>query len=83
MRGNDAEAATVKEDIPHDHLFMVTGLSSNNLEKLAEGMWISSYFEGMYIFVYTYLNQKQFTVIYNVINEQIFLSFACSPVTEL
>lgn len=39
MKGNDAEAATVKEKIPHDHLFIVTGLSSSNLEKLAQGTW--------------------------------------------
>lgn len=35
---SDAEANVVKEEIPHDHLFKVTGLSSNNLEKLAQGM---------------------------------------------
>ncbi|KAL4711603.1 hypothetical protein ACJJTC_003620 [Scirpophaga incertulas] len=29
----DAEAPVIKEEIPHDHLFRVTGLSSNNLEK--------------------------------------------------
>ncbi|XP_026727106.1 synaptic vesicle glycoprotein 2A-like [Trichoplusia ni] len=33
---SDAEANVVKEEIPHDHLFKVTGLSSNNLEKLAQ-----------------------------------------------
>lgn len=39
--GNDVEAAGVKEEIPHDHLFKVTGLSSTNLEKLAQGTDIS------------------------------------------
>lgn len=39
--GNDLEAAGVKEEIPHDHLFKVTGLSSTNLEKLAQGTDIS------------------------------------------
>ncbi|XP_073952770.1 synaptic vesicle glycoprotein 2C-like isoform X2 [Choristoneura fumiferana] len=34
--GNDVEASEVKEEIPHDHLFKVTGLSSTNLEKLAQ-----------------------------------------------
>ncbi|KAL0831723.1 hypothetical protein ABMA28_001266 [Loxostege sticticalis] len=32
----DAEAPAAKEEIPHDHLFKVTGLSSTNLEKLAQ-----------------------------------------------
>ncbi|KAM3956181.1 synaptic vesicle glycoprotein 2C [Aphomia sociella] len=32
----DAEAPAVKEEIPHDHLFKVTGLSSTNLEKMAQ-----------------------------------------------
>ncbi|KAI5635172.1 sugar transporter domain-containing protein [Phthorimaea operculella] len=32
----DAEAPSPREEIPHDHLFMVTGLSSSNLEKLAQ-----------------------------------------------
>ncbi|CAH0724053.1 unnamed protein product, partial [Brenthis ino] len=32
----DVEAASHKEEIPHDHLFKVTGLSSTNLEKLAQ-----------------------------------------------
>nr|XP_026498424.1 synaptic vesicle glycoprotein 2A-like [Vanessa tameamea] len=32
----DVEAPAVKEDIPHDHLYKVTGLSSTNLEKLAQ-----------------------------------------------
>ncbi|XP_063826963.1 synaptic vesicle glycoprotein 2A-like [Ostrinia nubilalis] len=32
----DVEAPAVKEEIPHDHLFKVTGLSSTNLEKLAQ-----------------------------------------------
>ncbi|XP_063635472.1 synaptic vesicle glycoprotein 2B-like isoform X1 [Cydia splendana] len=35
VAGNDVEASGRKEEIPHDHLFMVTGLSSSNLEKLA------------------------------------------------
>lgn len=35
----DAEAPAAKEEIPHDHLFKVTGLSSSNLEKLAQGRW--------------------------------------------
>ncbi|RVE42011.1 hypothetical protein evm_013339 [Chilo suppressalis] len=34
--GNDAEAPPVKEEIPCDHLYKVTGLSSTNLEKLAQ-----------------------------------------------
>ncbi|KAJ0177529.1 hypothetical protein K1T71_006402 [Dendrolimus kikuchii] len=34
--GIDAEAGAAKEEIPHDHLFKVTGLSSTNLEKLAQ-----------------------------------------------
>lgn len=33
----DAEAPSAKEEIPHDHLFKVTGLSSSNLDKLAQG----------------------------------------------
>lgn len=28
----------VKEEISHNHLFMVTGLSSTNLEKLGQGL---------------------------------------------
>ncbi|XP_026759680.1 synaptic vesicle glycoprotein 2C-like [Galleria mellonella] len=32
----DSEAPAAKEVIPHDHLFKVTGLSSTNLEKLAQ-----------------------------------------------
>ncbi|CAG5034015.1 unnamed protein product [Parnassius apollo] len=32
----DAEAPAIKEEIPHDHLFKVTGLSSSSLEKLAQ-----------------------------------------------
>ncbi|XP_049870515.1 synaptic vesicle glycoprotein 2C-like [Pectinophora gossypiella] len=36
MTRQDAEAPTMKEEIPHDHLFKVTGLSSTNLEKLAQ-----------------------------------------------
>ncbi|CAK1543749.1 unnamed protein product [Leptosia nina] len=32
----DVEAGGPKEEIPHDHLFKVTGLSSTNLEKLAQ-----------------------------------------------
>lgn len=34
----DAEAASRKEEISHNHLYKVTGLSSSNLEKLAQGM---------------------------------------------
>lgn len=37
VQGNDLEATMPKEEIPHDHLFKVTGLSSTNLEKLAQG----------------------------------------------
>lgn len=33
----DAEATVTREEIPHDHLFKVTGLSSTNLEKMAQG----------------------------------------------
>ena len=33
----DVEAASPKDEIPHDHLFKVTGLSSTNLDKLAQG----------------------------------------------
>lgn len=33
----EAPAPAPKEEIPHDHLFKVTGLSSNNLEKMAQG----------------------------------------------
>ncbi|CAG9787501.1 unnamed protein product [Diatraea saccharalis] len=36
VTGNDAEVPATKEEIPHDHLFKVTGLSSTNLEKLAQ-----------------------------------------------
>lgn len=36
----DAEAPAAKEEIPHDHLFKVTGLSSTNLEKLAQGKFL-------------------------------------------
>lgn len=36
----DAETPATKEEIPHDHLFKVTGLSSTNLEKLAQGMFL-------------------------------------------
>lgn len=32
----EAQEIGVKEEIPHDHLFKVTGLSSTNLEKLAQ-----------------------------------------------
>ncbi|KAH9637072.1 hypothetical protein HF086_013888 [Spodoptera exigua] len=32
----DAEATVTREEIPHDHLFKVTGLSSTNLEKMAQ-----------------------------------------------
>ncbi|XP_050678013.1 synaptic vesicle glycoprotein 2A-like isoform X2 [Leptidea sinapis] len=32
----DVEAGGVREEIPHDHLFIVTGLSSSNLEKLSQ-----------------------------------------------
>ncbi|XP_045496971.1 synaptic vesicle glycoprotein 2A-like isoform X2 [Colias croceus] len=32
----DLEGGKVKEEIPHDHLFKVTGLSSTNLEKMAQ-----------------------------------------------
>ncbi|XP_023944576.1 synaptic vesicle glycoprotein 2B-like [Bicyclus anynana] len=32
----DVEAAAVRDEIPHDHLYKVTGLSSTNLEKLAQ-----------------------------------------------
>ncbi|XP_026330167.1 synaptic vesicle glycoprotein 2C-like [Hyposmocoma kahamanoa] len=32
----DTEAPANREEIPHDHLFRVTGLSSSNLEKLAQ-----------------------------------------------
>ncbi|XP_037296767.1 synaptic vesicle glycoprotein 2C isoform X2 [Manduca sexta] len=32
----DSEAPRVQEEIPHDHLYKVTGLSSSNLEKLAQ-----------------------------------------------
>ncbi|CAH2040091.1 unnamed protein product, partial [Iphiclides podalirius] len=33
---DDAEAPAAREEIPHDHLFKVTGLSSSNLEKMAQ-----------------------------------------------
>lgn len=33
----DVEAQRPREEIPHDHLYKVTGLSSTNLEKLAQG----------------------------------------------
>ncbi|XP_075975758.1 synaptic vesicle glycoprotein 2C-like [Anticarsia gemmatalis] len=33
---SEAQETGVKEEIPHDHLFKVTGLSSTNLEKLAQ-----------------------------------------------
>ncbi|XP_068623516.1 synaptic vesicle glycoprotein 2A-like [Battus philenor] len=33
---NDAEAPAAREEIPHDHLFKVTGLSATNLEKMAQ-----------------------------------------------
>ncbi|XP_013190386.2 synaptic vesicle glycoprotein 2C-like [Amyelois transitella] len=33
---SDVEAESQKEQIPHEHLFKVTGLSSSNLEKLAQ-----------------------------------------------
>ncbi|CAF4818262.1 unnamed protein product [Pieris macdunnoughi] len=36
MTKTDVEAGRSKEEIPHDHLFKVTGLSSTNLEKLAK-----------------------------------------------
>lgn len=34
---SDVEAQRPREEIPHDHLYKVTGLSSTNLEKLAQG----------------------------------------------
>ncbi|XP_028039495.1 synaptic vesicle glycoprotein 2A-like isoform X2 [Bombyx mandarina] len=34
--GQDAGAARPAEEIPHDHLYKVTGLSSTNLQKLAQ-----------------------------------------------
>lgn len=33
----DVEAAAPKDEISHDHLFKVTGLSATNLEKMAQG----------------------------------------------
>ncbi|CAG9580236.1 unnamed protein product [Danaus chrysippus] len=36
MTVTDAEAASRKEEISHSHLYKVTGLSSSNLEKLAQ-----------------------------------------------
>lgn len=37
--GQDAGAARPAEEIPHDHLYKVTGLSSTNLQKLAQGTY--------------------------------------------
>ncbi|XP_053605411.1 synaptic vesicle glycoprotein 2A-like [Plodia interpunctella] len=36
VTNKDAEAGVQKEEIPHDHLFKVTGLSSSNLQKLGQ-----------------------------------------------
>ncbi|KAJ8724671.1 hypothetical protein PYW08_016145 [Mythimna loreyi] len=36
MARSEAEVTRAPEEIPHDHLFKVTGLSSTNLEKLAQ-----------------------------------------------
>ncbi|XP_013137783.1 PREDICTED: synaptic vesicle glycoprotein 2A-like [Papilio polytes] len=33
---SEAQASGAREEIPHDHLFKVTGLSSTNLEKMAQ-----------------------------------------------
>lgn len=41
--GNDAETGATREEIPHDHLFKVTGLSSTNLEKLAQGKYFNAF----------------------------------------
>lgn len=39
---NDVEGQATREEISHDHLFMVTGLSGTNLEKLAQGKFTIS-----------------------------------------
>lgn len=49
----EAQETAVKEEIPHDHLFKVTGLSSGNLEKLAQGKCERFLFD-----VFSYLKQK-------------------------
>lgn len=37
MAKSEAQVTRPAEEIPHDHLFKVTGLSATNLEKLAQG----------------------------------------------
>lgn len=60
---SEAGMTRAGEEIPHDHLFKVTGLSSTNLEKLAQGK-IFLYFDVIVPFHHCHFNPESSTAEY-------------------